>query len=235
MPYDLFKYAHIALGVLALAGYWGAGLTRKGSFLHRSAGKLFLLAMIGILASALPLTARIVAEGRFEFGLFLAYLLLITANACWTGWRAVRDKADWRRLVARPGWRAWIVACLLGGVGMIGLGVWSGDAVIAAFGGIGPLIAWDMRRFARRGPDAPNWWLRQHYQAMIGNGIAVHVAFLGIGLRQLWPLLLDWLPDLTLQAINLFVWLGPLTVAGLVLLWLNRRHRPHAKPALPAG
>ncbi|MCA1713620.1 MAG: hypothetical protein LC715_00305 [Gammaproteobacteria bacterium] len=31
------------------------------------------------------------------------------------------------------------------------------------------------------------WWLVEHYSAMLGNGIATHVAFVSIGLPRLLP------------------------------------------------
>ena len=49
--YRAIVTAHIACGVIALATYWMAGLSKKGSPLHRGAGKAYLLGMIGIVAT----------------------------------------------------------------------------------------------------------------------------------------------------------------------------------------
>ena len=56
----------------------------------------------------------------------------------------------------------------------------------------------------------------EHYNAMIGNGVAVHIAFLGIGLPRLLPML----GGATLQQL---AWFGPLAVALAAKLWADRR------------
>jgi uncharacterized membrane protein len=50
--YDGMKYVHIALGVMALITFWLSGFSRKGSKLHTGSGKIYLLAMTGILISS---------------------------------------------------------------------------------------------------------------------------------------------------------------------------------------
>ncbi|MFN9965425.1 MAG: hypothetical protein ACK52N_00995, partial [Lysobacteraceae bacterium] len=50
--YRAIVTAHIACGVIALATYWMAGLSKKGSPLHRGAGKAYLLSMIGVVYSS---------------------------------------------------------------------------------------------------------------------------------------------------------------------------------------
>jgi hypothetical protein len=61
---------------------------------------------------------------------------------------------------------------------------------------------------------------------MIGNGVATHIAFLGIGLRGVigaigWP----WL--------SLVPWLAPLAFAITATLYFNRRYAP--RPAVRHG
>ncbi|MBP6596468.1 MAG: hypothetical protein KA196_03035, partial [Arenimonas sp.] len=52
-------FVHVGLGTLALATFWIAGLSRKGSPTHRLAGKIYLLAMAGLLAATVPLTVSL--------------------------------------------------------------------------------------------------------------------------------------------------------------------------------
>jgi hypothetical protein len=106
----------------------------------------------------------------------------------------------------------------------IGIGI--GDALLYLFCWVGVFIGASMLQRQRQLPQAPNWWLREHYGAMIGNGVATHIAFLGIGLRGVigaigWP----WL--------SLVPWLAPLAFAIAATLYFNRRYAP--RPAVRHG
>ena len=98
---------------------------------------------------------------------------------------------------------------------------------------IGLLLGVQMRQFARRGPKHANWHVIQHYQAMLGCGIATHVAFLGIAMRPVWA----WLRTnaaLPEQVAQLFPWFAPVAVAVLAGLWLDRKYaRPRTRRDAP--
>src|SRR5690606_11492308 len=103
--------------------------------------------------------------------------------------------------------------------------------VIVAFSALGLAGFVQMRRFARRPPEDPRWWLQEHLSAMVGNGVATHIAFLAIGLPRLVPALANptWAN---------IAWLGPIGVAVLAGLWLRRRYLPARMPAaglMPQG
>ena len=67
---------------------------------------------------------------------------------------------------------------------------------------------------------------------MLGNGVATHIAFLGLGLPRLLPMV-----DGT--ALHYVAWFGPLLVAVFAKPLLDRRFapkpRPASRPALAAG
>lgn len=228
---------HVACGAVALAAFWSAALARKGGRVHRGAGKAFLLAMCAVLVTGVPLVAQRLADGHPVAAFFLGYLFLITGQACWSSWRAVRDKADWRRLVSRPAWRAWMWGCLAGGAAGLVLGVRTGQPVILLMSCIGPLIALSMWRFARRGPVRANWHVVEHYQGMLGAGVAVHVSFLNIGLKPLWAWLRVAWPALPPALVEVTPWALPLLVATIAAGMLGRRYkRPRrAAAAAPAA
>src|SRR5690606_16814152 len=56
-----------------------------------------------------------------------------------------------------------------------------------------------------------------HYGAMIGNGVATHIAFFGIGLRSL-------LPGVDPQLLQHFAWFTPLAGAFIAAWWLGRKY-----------
>jgi hypothetical protein len=226
---SLSYFVHVGLGTVALATFWIAGMSRKGSPVHRATGKIYLLAMAGLLAAAVPLTASLAARNPVA-GAFLCYLLVITLTSVWTSWRAVQDKRDWARFTG-PIYRTLMWANLATGLAIAYLGVFVTNqmqVIFIAFSSIGILGFVRMWRFSRRPPADPRWPLRQHLGAMLGNGIATHIAFLSIGLPKLLPML----AGPTLQ--NL-AWLAPLVVASVAGVYLTRRYLPARRPGLGAG
>jgi hypothetical protein len=227
--YSMMAMAHAGLGTLALVTYWSAGLAKKGSPLHKRAGKVYLAAMVGLLALAVPMTVQVWAVRGIVTGGFLAYLLVIVATTVWTAWRAIRDKRDWVRYTGTP-FRVLMWANLASGIAIASIGVFLAQQmqlVIVAFSAIGIVSFVQMRRFARQAPDDPRWWLRQHLNAMLGNGVATHIAFLAIGLPRL-------LPTLQGPVFQNVAWLGPLAVSAIAGVWLTRKYLP-ARVARPAA
>ena len=91
--------------------------------------------------------------------------------------------------------------------------------IIVAFSGIGLLTFKGMWQLSRQRPTDPRWWLREHLNAMIGNGVATHIAFLSIGLPRLLPMLDG-------QTLRTLAWLGPLTLAFVAGSSLTRKYLP---------
>ena len=215
-PFPLIVATHVAAGTVALAAYWTAGLAKKGSPLHRRAGQVFLLAMLGILASGVPLVLAALARGQENAAAFLGYLLLLVAQGCWSAWRAVRDRRTPQRYFSPVFWSL-TGATVVAGAAMVWLGVHIGQPIFAVFGGVGAVIGFGAMQARRRAATDPVWWLREHYGAMIGNGVATHIAFFGIGLRRL-------LPGVDPAVLQQVAWFVPLAVAGIAGWWVSRRY-----------
>jgi hypothetical protein len=219
--YSSIVALHIGFGTVALVAYWTAALARKGSPIHRGAGKIFLLAMLGIIVTALPMTVWQYARGNPIGAAFLGYLSVLVTSACWSAWFAIRYKREPARFYGRT--QAWLGgACLLSGGAVSILGFSVGSMLLGLFGLVGVAVGVGTWRAMRRTSHASNWWLREHYGAMIGNGVATHIAFLGIGLRGLLPNQ-DW------ALLQYGAWFGPLLVAIIAGVWLDRRYaRPRS-------
>ncbi|TNJ33305.1 hypothetical protein [Arenimonas terrae] len=219
--YSILALLHAGLGTLALLAFWTAGLSRKGGPLHRAAGKLYLLAMSALLAVAVPMSGVVLVQRSQVGGAFLLYLLVITVTAVWLSWRAIRDRRDWARYTG-PVYRGLMWLNLVSALAIAAIGLLLAknmQLIIVAFAGIGLFSFVSMRRFARARPEDPRWWLREHLNAMLGNGVATHIAFLSIGLPKVLPML----AGPTLQ--NL-AWLGPLVVAFVAGSYLTRKFLP---------
>lgn len=231
--YSLALVLHVGAGSVALLSFWAAGLIRKGTPRHRLLGRIYLWAIVAVIASGVPLVLAMTARGQQVGALFLSYLLLLLGNSCWSSWRAIRDRQHRQRYY---GPLYWIFAASTGGSGlaMVALGVEVGALLLQVFGGVGLLGAAGALLSWRRAPHDPKWWLKEHYGNMIGNGVATHIAFFGIGLRNA-------LPGVDPQLLQLFAWFAPLAGALIAAWWLHRRYggRPPQQPvsrgALAAG
>lgn len=226
MPYAAYVFLHVAAGTLALAGFWANAALRKGSHAHRLVGRAYLLAMVAVVASGVPLAIQRVIDGHPVSAAFLGYLLLITATAAWTLWRAVRDRHD-PIAYTGPVFRLLGVANLLAGAGVLALGVKTGQPLLMGFSVVGLFGGQDMLRKRRRILGKPMWWREEHYTAMLANGVATHIAFLSIGL----PRLLPWIAD---SVLFYAAWFGPLLVAVVAKLALDRRYRVRVPAPAPA-
>jgi hypothetical protein len=220
---QFFASLHGLIGVVALVSFWTAGLAAKGRPVHRAAGKIYLLAMVAMIVSALPLSWRVATHTHWAAGVFLFYLEVIVSTSVWASWRALRDKRDWAAYTGRVYHTlSWLNVASGLAVLLVGLFVTTQmRAIFVGFSMVGLLGGAAMLRFARKRPDNPKWWLEEHFGAMIGNGVATHIAFLSIGLPKALPMLAG-------PVLQNIAWLGPLTVAVIARVLLNRKYRPKA-------
>jgi uncharacterized membrane protein len=228
--YKLFASLHGLIGLVALLSFWTAGLAAKGRPVHRAAGKVYLLAMVAMIVSALPLSWRVATQVHWVAGVFVAYLEVIVTTSVWASWRAVRDKRDWAAYTGRV-YHALAWLNVVSGLAVLVVGLFittKMQAIFVGFSMIGLLGGAAMLRFARTRPADPTWWLGEHFGAMIGNGVATHIAFLSIGLPKVLPMLAG-------PVLQNIAWLGPLTVAVIARVLLNRKYRSKAMPAKTTG
>lgn len=219
--YSITAFMHALIGTAALVTFWIAGMSKKGSPVHKAAGKIYLLTMTGILFSAFPLAVSIAINKSQVAGSFLLYLLIITSTSVWNSWRAIRDKRDWKRYTG-PVYKTLMVLNLLGGLSIAAIGIFMAEfmqVIITSFSLIALVGAYRMYQFQRAAPTDPRWWMREHLSAMIGNGVATHIAFLQIGLPKI-------LPVLSGSALLNLAWLGPLVIAVLSGFYLTRKYTP---------
>lgn len=227
--YGTLVFVHIAAGALALVTYWSAAASRKGGPLHRRIGQAYLLTMVAVLLTALAMSVAFVQRGMYGIAVFLVYLVVITGTACWQAWRAVRNK---RERGAFYGRNYTVLAWLNLGSGLATLaaGIALGNVLLMVFCWIGIVAGLAALRELRQPvpTNDPRWWMREHVQANLGNGVATHIAFFSIGLDRM-------LAPLGIQAPQLFPWLAPVVVAVAAGIWLDRKYKfgkPKAVAAL---
>lgn len=226
--YRLLVTAHGLVGLVALVTFWLAAFAKKGSPLHVRTGKVYMIAMIGIIATATPMAVVIALRGHPQNALFLAYLVVITSTGIWQGWRAVKRKRD------QTGFRgasyvAVAILNLLVAAVVLATGLKAGNTLLAGFSLVGVLGGLQMLARRLRPLAETRWWLREHFGAMIGCGVATHIAFLGIGMGRL-------IQALGLQPpswYGLVAWFLPLALAIVVGIRLNRKYFPKRAAGAP--
>lgn len=216
--YQMLVTAHIAAGSVALLTFWTAAIARKGSPLHVGVGKIYLGAMLAVLVSALPMAAVFYASGKPGIGTFLLYLVVITGTSIWLARRAIQRKRDLAGFHDRK-YRLTGYANLIAGTVVLAIGLKLGSTLLSGFSFVGIAIGIGMLRQARNLPTARTWWLKEHYGAMLGNGVATHVAFLGIGMRST-------IASFDQAWLQLVPWFLPVAVALVAGVYLDRRYGP---------
>lgn len=224
--YRTIVLVHIACGVVALVTYWMAGLSRKGSPLHKGTGKAYLLSMIGIVLTSIVLAGFAFAREMHVIATFLAYLVVITATSMGLGWLAIRRKRD-QAAFRGTGYRLAGAANVASGLAVLAFGIGEGQALLVGFSGVGIIVGGQMLWRAWKPLDEAKWWLREHIGAMLGCGVATHIAFLGIGVGRVTDAL--GVP----MDLGLLAWFAPLVVAVAAAIRLDRKYL--AKPAPVAG
>ena len=225
--YQTLVAVHGIAGTIALATYWVAALARKGSPLHRGAGKVFFLAMIGIVVTAALMVPAFVERGMHGIAVFLAYLVVLVVGGLWLGWFAIRRKQDQAAFRGRA-YRFLTVAILACSAVVLGVGLSMDHALLIGFSSVGFLSGGQALWRWLRPMDARNWWLQEHYGAMVGLGAATHIAFLGIGLNRLVEAA-GWAMPPQFQLVG---WFAPVAVAVVAGIVLDRRYKP--KPVKPS-
>lgn len=207
MLHEVARWSHIGIGTLAFASLWTAAFARKGGFVHRRAGMIYVWAMSFVLLTAGALTWTTFSRGQWMGAVFLAYLLTITATALWMGKRALRFKGN-ARGYTRGLFLPVGVLNIVAATGAVAVGVMVQEWFIAGISIIGFMIGFGMIAMRRNPPDHPRFWLKEHFGGMIGSGIAAHVAFASIGLRQLFP-------NMDTSVVTIWPWALPLAVGFL--------------------
>lgn len=147
--------------------------------------------------------------------------MLITGTAMWLGWRSIQRKRDQAGFRDR-GYFALAVLNIGCSLGVFAIGWNMGNVLLMGFPAIGLMGGAQMLARRARPMAAGNWWLQEHYGAMVGCGVATHVAFLSIGIQRLAQAV-GFAPP---TWYSLLAWALPVAAAFLAAFLLDRRYRP---------
>ena len=177
---------HVTCGFSAFLLAPVALATAKGGRQHKRWGMVYLWAMGGVAATALPMAL-------YRPVLFLALVAVFSFYAAFSGYRVLKLKALVRGEHARP--VDWIAASLTFGASaaLAGLGAFRPAAVqhmgivAVIFGFLGMrLAAAQMWTFVRKPAEKMFWWYT-HLGNFIGSYIAAWTAFSVVTLPRIFP------------------------------------------------
>lgn len=223
---EIARWAHVFFGVLAFAAFWTAVFARKGARLHRRAGTIYVRMLSAVLATAGVLTLITLLRGNMVGAIFGAYLLTITGTSLWMGKRTLRFKGDVKGYTRGPFLPIGALN-ILAASGTAAVGLVEKHFFVAGISIIGFLIGFGMFAMHRKPPDHPRIWLKEHIGGMTCAGIATHIAFASIGLRQFFP-------EANTSVVTLWPWLAPLVIGFVAGSIAEKRYVTHEAP-LPNG
>jgi uncharacterized membrane protein len=174
MHYDHSLWAHIGIGSLAMALFWGTFLSAKGSLLHRRFGKTFFVAMLVTVLTVPPVVLLRPLPFDPAWVVSLVYLAACVGTVVTVAWTAIRWKDQPERF---RGWHFCLMGPLVAvlGAAVLTAGLVKGDPVAAVLSWVGLAYGTAMIHFAwSRAALQPRWWLSWHVNAALGLFTAVH-------------------------------------------------------------
>jgi uncharacterized membrane protein len=221
-------YLHVLGGSAALLSMVVPMVTRKGGPAHRRAGWVFVAGMTVVSVTALVLAgARFAldptAQGR-RWGVFLAYVAVLTGASVSSGLRALREKR--RTGPATHPWDLGLSGLLVAAsAGIAVYGLVARVPLFAGFSIIGLLTGGLQLRYRLRAPGQPMHWWTQHMAGMLGASIAATTAFVVVNA-----------PRLGAATDSPLVWLGPAAIGTpLTFAWIAYYRRRFASGARTAA
>ncbi|MEM8682684.1 MAG: hypothetical protein AAGA33_04755 [Pseudomonadota bacterium] len=236
--HELLVFLHIAVGSVALVLFWVPALSRKGSRVHKLAGRFYVQAMMVVVVSAAvssimvlvdPIGIRYpgvdlapeVAERRAMnyrlFSLFLFMLAVLVFASLRHGILSLRT-AQQADLLRKPLHRLtmFTLGALALGVGVLGVMHW--QILLIIFAGLG--LALSIGLYQDSLVDAPNakQRARMHLGSMIGSGIGAHTAFFAFGGTR-------FLSEILTGQWQVIPWILPGIIGIVAIRRLERRYQ----------
>jgi uncharacterized membrane protein len=210
LPFVGLLAVHVLAGVVALGAGIGAITTTKGGRRHNAAGRLYVRSMAVVVTTAALLAVWVADWFLLAIAVFTGYLVL-------NGYRIVARRRTGQTGPTGLDYAVHGTMLAVGG-GMLLAGGWQTATgppgrwpALAAFGGIGSVLALSEVTRLRRPPEERTTWVVGHIGFMGGAYIATVTAAVTVNLTMLPPLAR---------------WLGPTVLGVPAIGYAVRRHGP---------
>lgn len=231
MVHSLFLALHIISGFTALTSGIIPMIAQKGGRVHNLAGRVYFWGMAGVFLTTIALFTL------NPLSLMMQFLLpvgIASFYQTFTGKRILLRK----KTSDKPGPADWVFLWCIGLFGFVTI-TWTvqrlmaGDYFMATLFGFLTVLcvgsAWaDYRAFTRKVPAEKMYWFYTHLSRMLASYTATLTAFLVTAVPRMLPASLP-------SFVNILLWVGPGTLAGILIPRCVRYYRrKFQKPAVTA-
>ncbi len=226
---EILRWAHVILGFTGLIAFWFPVFSRKGGYVHRRAGKVFVVCGYGVTASAMASCAvlvwLIVGRGLTAQNLaglasiaMLAYLGLVTFVILRHSIKVLEAKPDPMQLDTwfNRGLAGAAIAASLLIVALAVIQPTSNSVLLIVMSPIGLGSGVGILRYITGKDTSRRAWFYAHLRSTLGAGIGFHTAFAVFGASRLFDLQVTGLA-------GVLPWILPAAV-GVPATFLWQRH-----------
>lgn len=191
---------HVFSGISCFVSGLMAILSRKGSRLHKTVGKIYFIAMFLVLITA-------IAVSLYRNNTFLLYIAIFAAYLTYAGVRSIYNKKLHPNFLD---WSFWIIAASTS-IFMIA----SMNLILMVLGSLfAANLFQDGQLFYQviKGKNvSAKRWLIRHIGMILGSYIATTTAFLVVNVQNFQPLWLPWLAPSIIGTPLIFVFIKKIT------------------------
>ena len=176
MSREMMMLLHGCVGTAVLVLFWRTMFALKGGSKHKRSGRLYLILLLPLLITVVPITVVAAAEEGPARAIQLGYLALVVTTAGWTTWRAIRDRDDVARFRGIV-FRSLAISLFASGLLLLAIGIVKQNVLTVGFSFIGVIFGGAMLGFWRASPHR-DWWLTWHLNGVALLFAASHAAFI---------------------------------------------------------
>ncbi|HMG93521.1 MAG TPA: hypothetical protein VK589_25865 [Chryseolinea sp.] len=190
MNYSSILHIHTMIGVVVLTSFWVTAFSKKGGRVHRISGKIYLVGILVIIVSVIPMIVLALQQKNNGQAIGLAFLSVMTFVAAWIASQSIARK---REIETYRNKMFVTLALALSAFGLVVLALnilhWSFLYIFFACTGL--TLAGSMWFIIFKKEVNPGWHLSQHLNGVALLFAATHGSFLRFGLTKLIPLIPD--------------------------------------------
>ena len=190
MNYSSILHIHTMIGAVVLTSFWVTAFSKKGGRVHRFSGKIYLVGILIIIISVIPMIVLALQRNNNKQALGLAFLSVMTFVAAWMAFQSIMRK---RKIESYRNKTFVVLALVLSAFGLLilVLNVLHWSFLYAFFASTGLTLAGSMWWIIFKKDVRPGWHLAQHLNGVALLFAATHGSFLRFGLTKLIPVIPD--------------------------------------------